>query len=201
VKLRSGPVEVPLTVRFWPTTSELWIDPDPQTALAPDVSYELQVDGLVDLDGELQPEPYRIVFTTGLALGPPAKDAVPRAVAALSLLAERCATSRCHAGASPAAGLDLSSAEGVERTAIAAASQLPGGTTGEEGARGALALAGLPIIDVFSGRGHPATSYLLYKVLGDEHILGERMPRGREPLSAADTELLAEWIAAGAPAP
>jgi hypothetical protein len=96
-------------------------------------------------------------------------------------------------------GLDLSSRAGIERTAIGVRASKLAGTTGDEGARGALQLAGMNIIDVVAGRGSPATSYLVYKVLGDPHVLGERMPEGRPPLSEAELRMLSTWIAQGAP--
>jgi mono/diheme cytochrome c family protein len=53
---------------------------------------------------------------------------------------------------------------------------------------------------VTAGRGEPASSYLMYKVLADDHIRGEPMPPSGPRLDAEELELLASWIRSGAPA-
>lgn len=109
-----------------------------------------------------------------------------------ALFAARCVTG-CHGGDRPAMGLDLGSAEAVRATAIG----VPAVQTGDREAVPIRGLAGLPIIDALPGGGRPATSYLVYKMLGDEHVLGEAMPP--EGATIEEARLVADWILAGAP--
>jgi len=88
----------------------------------------------------------------------------------------KCATAGCHSGNSPAQGMSLASAS------IAAA-----------------------IIDVPSGQrasvkridpGNPDGSYLLQKIRGTG--AGSQMPLGGAPLSAAEIQLIVDWVTVGA---
>jgi hypothetical protein len=45
--------------------------------------------------------------------------------------------------------------------------------------------------------GDPATSYLVYKMLGDPHVWGEVMPP-EGPLPVGQIGLVSDWILAGA---
>jgi hypothetical protein len=199
VRLRSGRVNVPLTFRVQPVERELWLDVDPRTPLDPQVSYELKVDGLLDLDGAPQPEPYQITFQTGTALGHAAADPSPDVPEILGLFAQRCAQRACHGDDAPASGVNLASARGIQTTAIGQRSHTPAGTTGEEGVRGSRWLTGLRVVDVVAGRGDPATSQLIYKLLGDPHVYGAPMPPGGTPLSRRQLLAVSAWISAGAP--
>ncbi len=197
--LHSGNVRIDPVLRWQPVQRELWLDLDAQHPLDAGVAYVLQVDGLVDLDGADQPEPYRVHFTTGDAVGGPPAQPQLEVSAVRSLLEQRCGQSSCHDGNAPAVGLDLVTAQGILTTAIGARSHSPAGTTGEEGVRGASWLTGLRIIDVVEGQGQPATSELLYKVLGDPHVGGDPMPPEGPPLSETQLAQISAWIAAGAP--
>jgi hypothetical protein len=48
--------------------------------------------------------------------------------------------------------------------------------------------------------GNPDDSYLVRKIEGGPNIIGERMPRGRPPLSDAQIQRIRAWIEDGAPA-
>jgi hypothetical protein len=47
--------------------------------------------------------------------------------------------------------------------------------------------------------GNPDQSYLYKKITGAPDIVGSRMPLAGGPLSAADIDLVRQWIQAGAP--
>jgi hypothetical protein len=47
--------------------------------------------------------------------------------------------------------------------------------------------------------GSPSTSYLINKLTGTDMCTGLRMPRGRNPLPAADIDLIRAWITGNAP--
>jgi hypothetical protein len=197
VSLRSGSVGWWLDLRLQPARRELWITQ--RGALESETTYQLQLDGLVDLDGVTQPEPYRVLFATGRELGAVAPNPTVDAAEVLALLHARCARSECHAGESSAAGLDLASGSGIEATARNVAVQLYAATQAPA-PRGSLYVAAPLIIDATAGHGEPARSYLVYKLLGDEHILGDRMPPAREsPLGESEVQLVIDWIFAGAP--
>ena len=72
------------------------------------------------------------------------------------------------------------------------------GTQADQVWHGAPTLDGLAIIDVIGGVGRPARSYLVYKVLGDPHAAGDRMPSDA-PLSSDELASLSLWIRNGAP--
>jgi len=199
VRLESGAITELFYLRFDPVAQQIRAQLPESAPLQAHTAYDLVVDELRDLDGNLQPEEYRITFRTGGALGdgPAPVDATWSQVA--PLLERRCALSGCHAPPAARAGLDLSSADAVRRTALGAlSSQFPSGSLGQA-APGALTLAGLPIVDVVGGGGSPARSYLLYKVLGEDHILGAPMPPEGPALAADELRLLADWIQIGAP--
>lgn len=89
---------------------------------------------------------------------------------------------KCHSGGGASAGLDLSSSQAYANTVNKAASQLqsmfrvtPGDTT---------------------------KSYLYHKLAGTQSSVGgsgARMPDGGPTLSSAEMQLVADWIAQGAP--
>ena len=92
----------------------------------------------------------------------------------------------CHGGSGATiAGLDLESAEGIQETAL------------NEPASGWQDWFRItPTL--------PGESYLLFKIIGDENLPGETMPRSfgdEKPtrLSIKEQEVIMEWIAAGVP--
>lgn len=89
-----------------------------------------------------------------------------------------CAFAGCHAGAAPQAGLDLSPAASYASTVRAPSTQ-----RGE--------LARIEPAD-------PDRSYLVLKLRGDAGILGSRMPLTGS-LTAAQVELVVDWVRRGAP--
>jgi hypothetical protein len=90
-----------------------------------------------------------------------------------------CAFAGCHAGSSPAQGLDLS--------AGAAHGNIVNVPSSEN--------QNLDLIEPDA----PEASYLYLKVTGDSSIVGGRMPLGGPPLSTGLIDLLRDWIERGAP--
>lgn len=88
-----------------------------------------------------------------------------------------CAVSGCHAGASPAAGMDL--------TAGQAFTNIVGVTSGQA-----------PTLQRVNP-GDADNSYLVQKIEGTATV-GERMPRGGPPLSSELIQNIREWVDAGA---
>ena len=168
--------------------------------LDPAVVYRLRVDGIRDLDGNTMAAPFEIAFRTGELAGTEPTPA-PVDYARVAPILEGCAALGCHSADAPALGLDLSSPEGIRTTAIGVvAEQTRVGTQGERPWHGAASLDGLALIDVVGGVGRPARSYLLYKVLGESHTGGDRMPPEPDPpLDPAALRTLSDWILAGAP--
>ncbi|MEM9192972.1 MAG: hypothetical protein AAGF12_27605 [Myxococcota bacterium] len=196
VQLVSGNVAVLRSVRWDPVSQAVVASPFGEVPLEPNIQYRLRLSGLRDLEDRFLEEPIEIPFRTGMNLG---LREVPREVGFAeveALLQRRCANQGCHGGDEPAVGLDLSSAEGIRRTTNRRARQSPATTSIHP--RGTRVLVGLPIIDRVAGTGRPETSYLLYKILGEEHILGEPMPPD-EPLSEGEIRNLSDWIRGGAP--
>ena len=95
------------------------------------------------------------------------------------ILEQSCATTGCHTAAQAAGQLVLSPDVAHGNTVNAPSAQLEG--------------------EVLVVPGDPDTSYLLAKIRGDERIRGARMPIGRSPLTAEEEQIIADWIAAGAP--
>lgn len=203
VRLVSGSIQERLSVRFDPIDQIVIAAPFADAPLEPEVTYRLIVEDLRDLDDGLMDETFTIAFRTGRDPGPPYEPPEAGWSDVEPIFERGCSQAHCHSVDGPALGLDLSSPEGVRSTALGVVSgQLPGGTAGIEGARGALALSSLAIIDVAASGGRPQTSYLIYKVLGDPHILGDPMPPPdgpSAPLTQRELSLLASWILTGAP--
>ncbi len=89
-----------------------------------------------------------------------------------------CALSGCHAGSSPQQGLNLSRGQARANIVGVRSNQRPNLLRVEPG--------------------NPDGSYLFQKITGAAGILGERMPRGRPPLSAEQIDAIRQWIADGA---
>lgn len=198
VWLASGGTRPAVSVEYDPLDRALHLQP--LYPLLSQTAYSVQVEGLEDLEGRRQPKPYVVAFATGddaeRGAGLPVaswQDIEP-------LLLERCAVDGCHGGSDPAAGLDLGSPGGVEDTAIGVVSRRSrAGTLGPEVPRGVGTLAGLPLVDRVAGRGRVGSSYLLYKVLGDPHVLGQAMPPQGPSLDPSEVALVRDWIRGGAP--
>ncbi|MFK7984507.1 MAG: Ig-like domain-containing protein [Sandaracinaceae bacterium] len=166
--------------------------------LDPEVRYRLRVSGIRDLDGFVMAEPYEIAFDTGTAIQETAPAAV--AYADVEPILATCAAEGCHRPPDAVLGLDLSSPAGIRDTAInVLAEQTRVGTQSGALYRSVTGLRGLARLDVTGGVGRPSRSYLLYKVIGDPHVVGDRMPPGPAPaLDAAALSLLSRWIFQGA---
>jgi hypothetical protein len=203
VRVESGAIDELVSTRFDPVDESIVIVAYGARPLDANVTYRIVVDAVRDHEGRSMGASLAIRFETGSDAGaapvPPAIDFA----AVQPILTARCALGGCHAPPAAALGLDLSSAGAIEATAIDVVSrELPRGTTGVEGGRGALAFAAMPILDRVGDRGSPATSYLLYKIVGTDGIFGERMPPiagGHAPLDDAETRLVSDWILSGAP--
>lgn len=194
VTLESGPSRIYLSLEVDPVDEALVATPFGGRTLEPGIEYFFRVEGVRDLDGVLV-EAAATSFVTGdTAEGPPALD-LAGFEEAFAIFQSSCVDG-CHGGASPDQGLDLSSAEGIRATALG----VPATQTGARLGYGARGLAGMAIVDGVGGRGRPAASYLVYKMLGDPHILGDAMPP-EGPGSRHDIRRIAAWIRAGAPTP
>jgi len=202
VQISSGEIFSWLHVYFEPVTRQIVIGLFSEHPMRPFVTYRLVVQGLVDLDGETQPEMHQVIFRTGSRL----EETIPTPSAEWSridaIFKRSCAHTNCHAGSIPALGLSLSSAIGVQQTAIGAPSnEIPKNMISVEGARGLFSFSSFRIIDVDVSFGQPAGSYLMYKVLGDSHIVGQTMPPPDSNLPQLDREeleALSAWILLGA---
>lgn len=95
---------------------------------------------------------------------------------ATEIFTPRCATSACHAGATPSAALSLE--------ADRLAEMIGASSNQEEGAK---------LIDP----GNPDSSYLIRKVKGTGS--GKQMPIGMDPLTPGEIQMIVDWVAAGAP--
>ena len=79
--------------------------------------------------------------------------------------------------------------------------------TGQEGLVLAAGSSYALLVDVQSSEssldriepGSPEASYLYRKITGASGIAGDRMPQGKQPLSAANIKLVRDWIRRGAP--
>lgn len=166
----------------------------PQDALDPDVDYRLVVHSLRDLDGHASGDSQPIVFHTGTTVMRVVPPLVSYADVAPTLAG--CASSGCHAGADAALGLDLSSADALRATALnVQAREVAPSIVGGLGAEVSASLVGMPRIDARNA----ARSYLLYTMLGDEHIAGAPMPPAGDLATSIELERLQAWIEAGAP--
>lgn len=200
VRVESGVVRQFLSVRFDPVDQRIIAQGFGGEMLEPFTTYRLVVDEVRDLDDVRIAEPFEVAFRTNDEVGEAFSPTTATWSEVEPILTERCAGSTCHGPGRAVLGLDLSSGEGVRRTAIGTSSlQVRAGTVSVEGAGGAFGLAALPRIDVVGGLGRPGSSYLLYKVLGDPHIIGEPMPPAGPPLERAELRIIADWILAGAP--
>ncbi len=170
----------------------MWLDPE---EVRPDVEYLISIlPTLTSWDGFALAEArsFRVRFAEDRA--PVGGGGVPDfARDVLPLLRRSCAVMGCHASMGPALGLDLSSVEGVARSAVGIASVEWPSVSGDID-RGNVQWAGLQRI----APGAPGESYLVYKLLGVGPVRGARMPRGAAAWSSQDVQLVSDWIAAGA---
>jgi hypothetical protein len=201
VGLASGPRQIAIATHADPLLPGIVITPI--GTMDPDARWELRVEGLRDLDGR-PAQPLRVRFTTGATASEPLPAPIPPWSEIGPLLTRACAG--CHSAAAPALGLDLSSAEGVRRTAIGVAAREV--TAGPSAVAAPMigGLGGMRRIEVVAGVGIPEESYLVYKLIGDPHIVGDRMPPPSSPgddggapgLTAAELRRIEQWIRAGA---
>ncbi len=91
-----------------------------------------------------------------------------------------CATSNCHSGAVPDAGLDLSDADTSHANLVGVSTTQLGG-------------AGIRVV-----AGDPDNSYLIQKLENAAGIEGVRMPLGAPPLAQSDIDEIRQWITDGA---
>ncbi len=89
-----------------------------------------------------------------------------------------CTFSGCHGGATPQLGQDLTA--GQARASIVNVRSVEN--------------AALNRVTP----GDPDNSYLVWKIEGRPEIVGERMPRGRDPLPPEAITAIRQWIAEGA---
>lgn len=103
----------------------------------------------------------------------PTLDSIQR-----NIFSIHCAVSGCHLGSTAPLGLDLSEGLAWGNTVNVASGERPG------------------LLRI--NPGNPDNSYLVNKIEGASDIVGERMPRGRDPLSAEQINTIREWITEGA---
>lgn len=210
VYVMSGTVRPLMSVRYDLLTQSAVLVPFDGTPLEPDVDYVLVAENVIDLDGVAQRVKYTARFHTPTELGPvPPAEPVATWADVEPILSAHCGdgSSGCHGPGALAVGLDLVSPAGVRRTAINVVAQtLPSGTATLAGAPGADTFSAMRILDVPPGGGHPETSYLMYTVLADRHVVDDPMPPAIlvDPAAALNEEelrTLSAWITAGAPTP
>ena len=96
-----------------------------------------------------------------------------------SVFSTSCAFVGCHAGAAPAAGMDLSPGAALDNLVGVPSSELP------------FFLRVKP--------GDAADSYLFMKLVADTRIDGAPMPFGGNPLDVTQLDAIMTWIENGAP--
>jgi hypothetical protein len=204
IALGSGDVQVGLFLEADPVGPSVLVTP--MWSLEPDVDYTLRVSGLRDLDGHVGPDEMPVVLHTGWAeRGDPVVP--PPDWGTIRNILGGCAGGGCHgrdaaSGIAPVLGLELAdptsdahTAELVRTTLLdVPAVEVDPAVRGMSRAS-SRALSGMRRVAV----GDPSRSYVIYKLLGDEHIVGSPMPRFTNGLDLADVELVARWIRAGAP--
>lgn len=162
--------------------------------LDPEVGYDFVVRSLVDLEGlaSADTDPVRFHTSTERARVP----VPPITYDDVAPVLARCASTDCHGGAHPAVDLDLSSAAGLRATAVGVAARAvaPGGG-GSLPRPVTAALLGMPRI----AAGDPGRSYLLYTMVGDEHIAGNPMPPDAPLFPDEEIDLVQRWIRQGTP--
>lgn len=190
-----------------PYSRQIIVEFDPIRPLRPYTTYLLFVDFLIDLDNNIQPESYQAFFRTGEELGEPAKKPEVQWNDIEQIFNRSCVNRTCHGADRSALGLDLSSVKGIERSAISVPSrQMSTGFSMANSTKSAFSFIGFTIIDVIESSGRPASSYMMYKILGDTHILGEPMPPPRTDseewyeakLQAEEIKMISYWIRYGA---
>lgn len=200
VRLVSGDRSFALTRHFDPVSRTLTLEPSSSAVLQPELRYRIILDGLRDLEGRAG-ERLELAFRTGTDETPPAPLPRPGFAQVAPIFAARCASASCHGGDTPVLGLDLSSGAAIAATAIAR----PSVETGEAPLPGARlpGLAGMRRIEVAADLGFPEQSYLVFKIIGDPHVVGEPMPPGGDGgvagLSYEEAQQISDWIRAGAP--
>ena len=90
-----------------------------------------------------------------------------------------CAVSGCHLGAGAPRGLDLSAGSAHANLVSVASDEVPE----------------LMLV----APGNPEDSYLVIKLEGSSRMVGQQMPRGRDPLSSEQIGVVRQWITNGAP--
>ena len=116
---------------------------------------------------------------TGMLPPPPSANSLSNDVQ--PILTANCTFSGCHAGATPAQGMNLSVGQTFTNT------------------------VGIPSVEVGTLNrvepGDPANSYLIRKLEGTAVAVGgvdTQMPLGRNPLDQSDIDIIRAWITAGA---
>lgn len=200
VRLVSGDRGFALSRHFDPVSRTLTLQTTSSAPLQPELRYRVILDGVRDLEGRAG-ERLELAFRTGTDETPPPPLPRPSFAQVAPIFTTRCASAGCHGGDTPVLGLDLSSAAGIAASAIAR----PSVETGEAPRPGARlpGLAGMRRVEVAGDLGFPEQSYLVYKIIGDPHVVGEAMPPASDGgvggLSYDEAQQIADWIRAGAP--
>ncbi len=188
-------------VRYDPARHRVLFFPNPGE-LRPGLDYVFTVHTEVTTwDGVALPRPVTVHFVPTVREAQPTVHPPSLARDVAPLFSARCARADCHGGAEPAMSLDLSSPAAIRNTTVGVLAR-------ERPTARADAIdtvdprwGSLDRVDpgIADGQGRPEYSYLVYKLLGDGPMWGERMPREDVSLSPDEIALVADWIAAGAP--
>lgn len=199
VSVQSGGVGIFGSLHYDPARRRAVFVPDGAPAFAA-TEYQLVVTtDLVAWDGvPLGERTVRSFVTSEDVYVPTAPPVGPRlSIDVAPLLAARCASSGCHSETHAVMALDLSSAAALRRTALGVFSRERPANIAGESTRTDPAWSSLERID---HAGDPAYSYLVYKILGDGPLRGDRMPPPPlAPLTDAEIVRVSDWIARGAP--
>lgn len=194
----SGDVRQTLSVSFDVVAREIVMRSQDGVLLEPGVTYRAVIaPGIMDLDGRTLGTEHAWTFRTGeVVIDLPNRPSVTWEQVG-PLFARSCASGACHGSRVPSLGLDLSS----EAAALSSMVGVPATQMTVPRSTGLLharpGLWGLPRVDVFSGGGRPERSYVMYKILGESHVLGAKMPPPgtAQALSESEAAWVADWIA------
>lgn len=201
VQVRSGVIGIFGGLRYDPVRRTVTFVPDAR-AFRRTLQYEFVVNATVRAwDGAPLVSPVNVRFMPGDTVTVPPRDTPSLAREVAPLLSARCATAGCHRPPSPVMGLDLSSTSGILRSTVGVIARqrplpAPGGDEYTDPAWAALQRIDRGSI---AGLGRPEYSYLVYKILGEGPIVGQRMPPEGDALTPTEQTRISDWIAAGAP--
>jgi mono/diheme cytochrome c family protein len=182
-KLYSGPLSYWMMAYYDPVARRVVAWPSSKLRENAEWVFEAQA-GIEARDGGPLAAGRLTGFRTGAATGDDQPFAAAEYLGDIApIFGSRCAS--CHGGAAPIAGLALDTAAGVVDTALG----IPSDGDAE-------------MDRVTPAR--PGQSFLIYKIIDDAPVSGDRMPRSFDedapaaPLSPDEQQIISDWIAGGA---